>query len=95
MLIPNTSGFFVILSATTLGWARGNQPATDYAVLYGASRLIATVLLIGLANLVARIGWPIFYIGASIALVIATLLLRRILPDLRIGVPDNTSTPTE
>lgn len=95
LMNAGTSGFFVILSATTLGWARGNQPATDYAVLYGASRLIATVLLIGLANLVARIGWPIFYIGASIALVIATLLLRRILPDLRIGVPENTSTPTE
>ena len=90
-----TSGFFVILSATTLGWAQGTQPATDYAVLYGASRLVATVLLIALANIVARIGWPTFYVCASLALVASTLLLRRALPDLRAsGQSGKKSAPT-
>jgi MFS family permease len=94
LMNAGTSGFFVILSATTLGWAQGTQPATDYAVLFGASRLVATVLLIGLANVVARIGWPAFYVCASLALVGVTLLLRRALPDLRAAshLPD-TSTP--
>lgn len=78
-----TSGFFVILSATTLGWAKGTQPATDYAVLYGASRLVATVALIIIANVVQRIGWPAFYSIAGLALIISTMLLRDALPDLR------------
>lgn len=83
MMNAGTSGTFAILSATTLGWARGDQPATDYAVLYGVSRLVATVLLIALANLVAQIGWSVFYVGAGLVLVIAILLLRPALPDLR------------
>lgn len=78
-----TNGFFVILSATTLGWAKGNQPATDYAVLYGASRLVATAILIALANIVQRIGWPTFYVAAAFALIITAMLLRKALPDLR------------
>lgn len=89
-----TSGIFVILSASTLGWAQGRQPATDYAVLYGASRLVATLLLIALAQVVVHIGWPAFYIGAGLALVLATFLLRRALPDLRTagdGIPSHPS----
>ncbi|MDR6433216.1 MFS transporter [Brucella pseudogrignonensis] len=78
-----TSGLFVILSAATLGWADGPQPATDYAVLYGVSRLIATFAIIGLSNLVAVIGWSVYYVGASFALLVAALLLCTILPDLK------------
>ncbi len=88
-----TSGFFVILSASMLGWAQGMQPATDYAGLYGVSRLVATLLLIGLANAIVWIGWTMFYVGASTALVIATLLLRRILPDLRAATAGKMDIP--
>lgn len=78
-----TSGFFVILSATTLGWANGTQPATDYAVLYGSSRLVATVILISIANIVQRIGWTAFYLVAGLTLIITAMLLKNALPDLR------------
>lgn len=61
----------------------GGIVGTDYAVLYGASRLVATLLQIALAQVVVHIGWPAFYIGAGLALVLAPLLMRRTLPDLR------------
>lgn len=88
-----TSGFFVILCATTLGWAQGSQPATDYAVLYGASRLCATLLLIALARLIAVIGWTAFYASAAIALLLTMSLLRRVLPELREGVGREPTPP--
>jgi MFS transporter, PAT family, beta-lactamase induction signal transducer AmpG len=76
-----TSGFFVIICAATLGWARGEQPATDYAVLYGVSRLVATLLLIVLTRLVPLLGWPLFYAGGAAAVIATCALLARVVPD--------------
>ncbi|WP_130226255.1 MFS transporter [Bradyrhizobium sp. Leo121] len=81
-----TSGFYVIICSAILGWAKGDRPATGYAALYGVSRLVATILLIGLTRLVPLIGWPAFYGGALIALFMVSGVLRRALPRL---------TPTE
>ncbi|MFT4065547.1 MFS transporter [Paraburkholderia sp.] len=71
------SGFYVVICATILGWARSQQPATDYAALFGISRLISTIFLIGLTQLLPFIGWSIFYVGAIVALLAAVLLLHR------------------
>jgi MFS family permease len=77
-----TSGFYVIICSTILGWAGGDRPATGYAMLYGVSRLVATLLLIGLTRVVPLVGWPAFYGSALIALLLTTGILRRALPRL-------------
>ncbi|WP_187277740.1 MFS transporter [Methylobacterium sp. WL18] len=78
-----TSGFFVIVCATTLGWARGSQPATDYAVLYGVSRLVATILVIGLAHVAQLIGWPAYYAGTAMGMLVIGLTVRGAFEDQR------------
>jgi MFS family permease len=76
------AGFYVVICATILGWARSEQPATDYAALFGISRLISTIFLIGLTQLLPFIGWPAFYVGAALALFTTVLVLYRFRAEL-------------
>jgi MFS transporter, PAT family, beta-lactamase induction signal transducer AmpG len=76
IVTAGTNGFFAIICAATLGWAQGSQPATDYALLYGVSRLAATLVAIAVARLAAMIGWPLFYAGAACGLVVMGTLVR-------------------
>ncbi len=69
-----------VFTALLLGWARGPQPATDYAAFWGISRLTATLATMGAGQLVAVVGWPAFYAAGVAGLVIAIPLLRRALP---------------
>lgn len=71
-----TSGSYVILCATILGWAHGSQPATNYAVFYGASRLVATAILIALTRVVSLFGWPSFYGAAIIAMIVVSMIVQ-------------------
>lgn len=82
IVAAGTNGFFAIVCAATLGWAQGNQPATDYAVLYGVSRLVATLVAIGVARLAAVIGWPLFYVAAACGLVAMSLIVRSAFADM-------------
>ncbi len=68
------SGIYVTLMAKILGWAAGNQPATDYAAYYGISRLSSTVLTIAAAQVAATVDWSTFY-GLGAAVLIAVLIL--------------------
>ncbi|WP_437890165.1 MFS transporter [Phytobacter sp. V91] len=70
------SGIFVVLSARILGWSRGNQPATDYAMFYGVGRFASTLATIAVSQMVALINWPLFYVGGAMALLVVVGLLR-------------------
>lgn len=63
------SGIYVALTARILGWATGQQPATDYAVFYGVGRLASTVVLIAAAQFIAHLGWLLFYGLGAIGLI--------------------------
>jgi len=64
------SALSVMIYTLILRWAEGNQAATDYALLCGGSRLIATLVLMGIPSLLPTIGWNGFYLASSIALVV-------------------------
>lgn len=72
-----SSGFYVVICAVVLGWANTAQPATDYAALYGISRLCALIVLMLAAQIIPHIGWPVFYMLAAALLVVAVLPLAR------------------
>lgn len=72
-----SSGFYVVICAVVLGWADTAQPATDYAALYGISRLCALVVLMIASQAIPYVGWPAFYLTAAILLVAAVLPLAR------------------
>ena len=64
------SALSVMIYTLILRWAEGTQAATDYALLCGGSRLIATLVLMGIPSILPTIGWRGFYIASSIALVV-------------------------
>lgn len=70
------SGVFVTLVARILGWAAGNQPATDYAAFYGISRFASTVLTMLAAPVIGWTGWTGFYLTGLAALVLVLALAR-------------------
>lgn len=76
VVTAGTNGFFVIVCTATLGWSQGSQPATDYAVFYGVSRLAATLVVIAVARVPAAIGWPLFYVAAACGLAVVSLIVR-------------------
>ena len=63
------SGIYVALTARILGWAAGEQPATDYAVFYGVGRLASTIVIIAAAQFIAHLGWLLFYATGAIGLI--------------------------
>ncbi|KPA88398.1 hypothetical protein, partial [Pseudomonas asplenii] len=73
------SGLYVVICAVILGWANSRQAATDYAALYGISRLIALIVLMTLMQGLTRLGWPVFYGLGLLALPLVVSLLSRTL----------------
>ncbi|MGY2237166.1 MFS transporter [Pseudomonas gingeri] len=73
------SGLYVVICAVILGWANSRQAATDYAALYGISRLIALIVLMTLMQGLTRLGWPVFYGLGLLALPLAVSVLGRTL----------------
>lgn len=86
-----TSGLFVIMCTSLLGWAKGSQPATDYATLLGLSRLAGTTFIIGTSMLIPMIGWTVFYSFIMLLFVIATIIIIIILPQV-FGLINNLQT---
>lgn len=78
-----SNGIFVVLCASTLGWAQGKQPATDYAVLYGASRLLATMVLVTISQFLPLLTWPQFYAVGIIVLIMVVYYIWHKLPDFK------------
>jgi hypothetical protein len=72
-----SSGFYVVICAVVLGWANTAQPATDYAALYGISRLCALIVLMIAAQVIPHVGWPAFYLLAALLLIAAILPFAR------------------
>lgn len=70
-----STGFYVVICATILGWSRSLQPATDYAALFGISRLMSTIFVIALTQLLPVIGWSAFYVGSVFAIGAVVLVL--------------------
>lgn len=70
------SGIFVALSASILGWSRGEQPATDYATFYGVGRFASTLATVAVSQMVAVINWPLFYGCGALALLLVVGSLR-------------------
>lgn len=66
----------VIIYALILKWSASSQSATDYAVLCGASRLIATLFLMGVPSVLPYISWGVFY-GISVIMLAAMCLSMR------------------
>ncbi len=57
-------------------WAQGPQPATDYALLFGAAFFAAMPLRVGAPALAEAVGWPIYFALAVPFYGLAVLLLR-------------------
>lgn len=70
------SGIYVVITAGILRWARGAQPATDYAAFYGVGRFASTVITIAAAQFIGSLGWLPFYVIGAVALVVVVGLLR-------------------
>ncbi len=58
-------------------WAQGPQPATDYALLFGAAFFAAMPLRVGAPALAQAVGWPVYFALAVPLYGLAVLLLRR------------------
>lgn len=58
-------------------WAQGPQPATDYALLFGAAFFAALPLRVGAPALAGALGWPAYFALAVPLYGLAVLLLRR------------------
>lgn len=67
----SVTGIYVVMASLILGWAKGNQAATDYALLYGVGRFIGTLGLLVLPGLIAMVGWPLFYAACAVVVVCA------------------------
>ena len=72
-----STGFYVVICTIVLGWANTGQAATDYAALYGISRLFGMIVLMLAAQAIPIIGWAAFYIVAALALIAALLAVGR------------------
>ncbi|QIJ79591.1 MFS transporter [Methylobacterium sp. NI91] len=57
-------------------WAQGPQPATDYALLFGAAFFAAMPLRVGAPALAGAVGWPVYFALAVPFYALAVLLLR-------------------
>lgn len=74
------AALYVVLGSLILQWAEGAQPATDYALLYGLGRLVATVSLMALPGLIQAIGWPAFQTMLMTCFVVTGWYFMRLFP---------------
>ncbi|WP_410951422.1 hypothetical protein [Pseudomonas sp. S1(2024)] len=77
-----SSALSVIIYALILKWSSRDQSATDYSVLCGTSRLLATVTLMVVPQVIPYLNWAAFYALAIATLCIVALLIRREVADL-------------
>ncbi len=81
ILTGAVSGMFVAMVTKIIGWADGDQPATDYAAYYGISRITSTLAMIAAAQFISLIGWPAFYLLGAISIPFVVLVLRNALTE--------------
>lgn len=81
MISAGGAANYVVLGSLILQWAKGAQPATDYALLYGLSRLAATFSLMTLPGVINVIGWPVFQTTLIAAFAFALWYFMRLIPD--------------
>lgn len=74
-----SSGIYVATSSLILGWANSDQPATDYATLYGLSRFLALIVLMLAAQAVPYVGWDAFFTFAGFALLVGVSIATRLI----------------
>lgn len=74
-----SSGIYVATSSLILCWANSNQPATDYAALYGLSRFLALIVLMLAAQAVPYVGWDAFFTFAGFALLVGVSIATRLI----------------
>ncbi|WP_410951420.1 MFS transporter [Pseudomonas sp. S1(2024)] len=72
-----SSALSVIIYALILKWSSQEQSATDYAVLCGISRLLATVTLMAVPQALPYLNWAGFYAITIGTLLVVTFLIRR------------------
>lgn len=87
-----SSGLFVIICTSLLGWAKGSQPATDYATLLGLGRLTGTLFVMTSSMLIPHIGWASYYSMVIILFPVATLITMTLLPEV-FGLKKNKTIP--
>lgn len=76
-------GLMVIYAALILAWSQGPQAATNYAVLFCATRLAGIVTSVLAGKLVAVIEWQAFYALGLMALLISTVWMLNSLRHMR------------
>ena len=69
------SAFLLVIGSIILDWAKSEQAATDYALLYGLGRVCATLSLMVLPALTAIIGWEMYYFVMMLLFTIAAKTL--------------------
>lgn len=74
------ASMYVVLGSLILQWAEGTQPATDYALLYGLGRLVATISLMALPGLIQAVGWAAFQTTLMVAFAVSTWYFMRLFP---------------
>lgn len=70
---------FVVMGSYILEWAQGEQAATDYAIMFNASRLMGAVAGMLAGSVVTLLGWPLFYAGGAFTMLIACFVLGRVI----------------
>ncbi len=76
-------GLMVVYAALILAWSQGPQAATNYAVLFCATRLAGIVTSVLAGKLVAVIEWQAFYALGLMALLISTVWMLNSLRHMR------------
>jgi PAT family beta-lactamase induction signal transducer AmpG len=70
-------GLMVVYSSLILRWSEGPQAATNYAVLFCATRLAGIVASVLGGKLVAVVQWPAFYGLGLVCLLLSTVWMLR------------------
>lgn len=67
------NGFLVIIGSRILVWAKSDQSATNYSLLYGLGRLAGIFLLMVLPLIIQQVGWVSFYLVMGLSFIVAIL----------------------
>lgn len=89
-----SSGLFVIMCTSLLGWAKGSQPATDYATLLGLGRLTGTLFVMTSSMFITNIGWANYYTMIIVLFPVATFVVMALLPEV-FGLNKNKTIPKQ
>lgn len=73
------AGIYTVLYAAVIRWSVGPASATAYAIFYSVGNLAGLVAAGVASQLIVAIGWPTFYIGATLCFAVVAAVTRHAL----------------